>query len=236
MCLGADHQHLFNDDEDFQCLLLTLYRLKMDMSFELHAYALLPDRLHMLIWEKKPGDISLIMKRLMTRYAIYFNRKYARGGAVMSNRYQSAPVAVDEYFLPLIRHIHQSPVQARVASRMEEYAYCSYREYLQGGDLVTTAFSLVLAGQRDWVFLHRQKAESLPEMYGRRSKSDEEIDRIIRQCSGGHDPREIKEWPRDERNALLKLLREQEYLSIRQIERITGISRGIIAKCGEGRI
>lgn len=130
ICRGAERKNLFNDDEDYQCMLLILYRLKMEMSFEIHAYCLINNRMHLLIREKVLGGISLIMKRAMTRYAIYFNRKYGRSGAIMTNRYKSTPVDVDENFLPLVLHIHQCPVQARLVAKMEDYSYSSYRNML----------------------------------------------------------------------------------------------------------
>ncbi|WP_231881959.1 transposase [Anaerosporomusa subterranea] len=36
------------------------------------------NHVHLLFREKQLGDISLIMKRLLTQYAMCFNRKYQR--------------------------------------------------------------------------------------------------------------------------------------------------------------
>ena len=47
----------------------------------------------------------------------------------------------------------------------------------------------------------------------------------------GREPHDIAAWPKAERDALLRHLREDERMSIRQIERITGISRGIVVRC-----
>lgn len=234
VCAGAERQNLFHDDEDYQCMLLNLYRLKMDMKFELHAYSLMPNRMHLLIKEKKTEDISLIMKRLMTRFAIFYNRKYQRNGSIMTNRYKSEPVSLDTQYMAILQYVHQSPLKARLVNKMDDYQYCSYQEYVHGGDLAETAFSIALVGQREWNRLHSAaalEATTALDVSGRYLLDDAEIRRKIVHCSGGHAPEEIREWPKDERNALLKLLREQEKLSIRQIERVTGISRGIIAKC-----
>lgn len=231
VCRGADHQIFFNDDEDYQCFLRALHKIKFTMFFEIHAYCLMGNYMQLLLKEKKMGDISLIMKRLMTKYAIYFNRKYNKIGSIVANRYKSTPVSINEHFLPLLRYIHQSPVKARLVSKLEDYPYSSYQEYIYGGDLVDTAFSMVLAGRHEWLRLHAQYGEEDFDTFGRQMLNDEEIRRKIKFCTGGRDPREIGEWPKDERNAMLKQLREKEALSIRQIERVTGISRGVIAKC-----
>ncbi len=47
----------------------------------------------------------------------------------------------------------------------------------------------------------------------------------------GRESHEIGLLPKSERNKIIRQLRENEGFSIRQIERATGISRGIIAKC-----
>jgi putative transposase len=228
---GAEHQNIFNDDEDFQCMLQALHKLKQAINFEIYAYCLMGNYMHLVIKEKKTGDISLIMKRLMTKYAIYFNRKYKRCGSLVTNRYKSTPVKIDEHFLPLLCYIHQSPVKARLVAKVEDYSYSSFQEYIYGGDITDTAFAIVLAGRNEWLLMHEQECEEDFDTFGKQMLSDEEIIRKIKFCTGGREPEEIREWPKDVRNAMLKQLREEEELSIRQIERLTGISRGVIAKC-----
>ena len=50
------------------------------------------------------------------------------------------------------------------------------------------------------------------------------------QYTGGREIHEIVSWPKIERDYVIRQLKEKEGLSIRQIERATGISRGVIAK------
>ena len=228
---GADHQNLFHDNEDFQCMLDALLKLKQIMGFEIQAYCLMSNSMHLVIKEKKSCDISSIMKRLMTKYAIYFNRKYHRCGSLVTSRYKSTPVKIDEHFLPLLCYIHQRPIKARLVAKLEDYPYSSFQEYIYGGNLADTAFAIVLAGRHEWLRLHEQECEEEFDTFGKQTLSDEEIRRKIKFCTGGREPEEIQEWPKDVRNAMLKQLREEEDLSIRQIERLTGISRGVIAKC-----
>jgi putative transposase len=191
---GINRQHLFEEESDFTYFLNGLQQIKDEMVFELHAYCLMSNHVHMLLRENQMGDISLIMKRLLTKYVMYFNRKYQRNGALIASRYKSIPVEVDEYFIPLLRYIHQNPVKAGMVEKMEDYKYSSYKEYLNNRILADTAFSLT-----------------------------------IKNLIGGREPYEVASWPRSERNDVIRRLKE-DGLSIRQIERATGISRGIIAK------
>ena len=203
--------------------------MKIDLAFEVHAYCLMSNHVHLLLREKRLGDISLIMKRLLTKYAMYFNRKYQRSGALIASRYKSVPVEADEYFIPLQRYIHQNPLKAGLVNNPEEYPFSSYREYLYGGKLVDTAFALELLGRDEWIRLHQVQTDDAFEISGKLSLNDGEIRRRIMQYTHGCEPHEIGSWTKAERNSMLRKLKEAG-LSIRQIERATGISRGVVAK------
>lgn len=152
---GVNRQHLFEDDSDYAYLLKEIKQLKIEMLFEIHAYCLMSNHVHVLLKENQVGDISVIMKRLLTKYAMHFNRKYERCGALISSRYKSVPVEADQYFIPLLCYIHQNPVRAGVVDKLEEYRYSSYTEYLSGGDFVDTLFSLQMLGKDEWMRLHQ---------------------------------------------------------------------------------
>lgn len=78
---AINRQHLFEEESDFTYFLNVLQQIKDEMAFELHAYCLMSNHVHMLLRENQMGDISLIMKRILTKYVMYFNRKYQRNGA-----------------------------------------------------------------------------------------------------------------------------------------------------------
>ena len=228
---GINRQHLFEDESDYRYFLESIVKLKVEICFELHAYCLMSNHVHLLIRENRMGDISTIMKRLLTKYVMFFNSKYERSGALIASRYKSIPVEVDEYFIPLICYIHQNPVRAGLVKEIEAYRYSSYREYVHSGSLVESSFSLNLLGKDEWLRLHAHMVKNNFDVSGRISLSEEEIRRKILLYTKGREPHEIAGWPRAERDVLLKSLKEKEGLSIRQIERVTGVSRGIIAKC-----
>ena len=86
---------------------------------------------HLLLREASPGDIIMAMRKLITPYAFWFNRKYLRNGALIANRYWSECVESEEYLLALVRYIHQNPVVAKAAEDMESYRFSSYCDYLK---------------------------------------------------------------------------------------------------------
>jgi putative transposase len=51
------------------------------------------------------------MRKLMTGYAVTFNKSHKRAGHLFQNRYRSIIYEEDPYLLELIRYIHLYPVQ-----------------------------------------------------------------------------------------------------------------------------
>ena len=60
------------------------------------------------------------MRRLMTGYAMVFNRRYQRNGHLFQNRYKSVICDKEPYFLELIRYIHLNPIRAGVVKDLSE--------------------------------------------------------------------------------------------------------------------
>jgi len=56
------------------------------------------------------------MRRLLTGYAIYFNRRHRGHGQLFQNRYKSIICQENMYFRELIRHIHLNPLPAKIVS------------------------------------------------------------------------------------------------------------------------
>ena len=69
------------------------------------------------------------MRRLLTGYAVGFNRRHNRVGQLFQNRYKSIVCQEDAYLKELVRYIHLNPIQARLVSGLEElnrFPYCGH--------------------------------------------------------------------------------------------------------------
>lgn len=60
------------------------------------------------------------MRRLLTGYAVYFNRKYRRSGHLFQNRYKSILCEEEPYLLELVRYIHLNPLRAGLVSDLDK--------------------------------------------------------------------------------------------------------------------
>ena len=85
-----------------------------------------------------------------------------------------------------------------------------------------------MVGRKEWIRTQQLVTDEIFEASGRIHLSDDEVRRKIMHLANGSEPHEIGAWEKSKRDVMLKKLKA-EGLSIRQIERATGISRGIIA-------
>ncbi|MCL2889251.1 MAG: transposase [Eggerthellaceae bacterium] len=231
---GVNHCLIFEDGSDFRKFLKILSNVKEEFGFLLYAYCLMNNHGHLLIHEKTAGDMALIMHRLLGSYAQYFNSKYQRSGALIANRHKSKCVEDDSYLLTLVRYIHQNPLLSKVAASIDEYRWCSYCDYTKAGKRLTdvsTVLGMFSARENEacetFVEFHETLEVNDYSMEVNPGKSEENIHRIMRAVLGGMEPKAVCSLPKEKRDLAIAALRKRGF-SVRQIERATGISRGIL--------
>lgn len=75
-------------------------------NLELLAYCLMPNHFHFLVYQKTSDTIDKFMNSLITRYVMYFNKKYKRVGPLFQGLYKAVSVETDEQLIHLSRYIH----------------------------------------------------------------------------------------------------------------------------------
>ena len=226
---GINHQRIFESDRDDHKFLEILKQVKQKFGFELYAYCLMENHFHLLLKEKEMGEISVIMERLLSTYVAWYNTKYHRSGGLIADRFKSKPVDLDRYFWALIGYIHLNPVEEHIVPKAGYYLYSSYHEYVGRAELIDVpqAKNLVPEGTfEDW---HRPRlAERYKRLYEHQERSRRLLTTILI-CSQGILPKHIETLEIAQRNAIIVRM-AQAGLSVRKIERATGISRGIITR------
>jgi putative transposase len=89
---------------------------------------LIPNHFHLLL-RTGPVPISTVMRRLLTGYALWYNRTHRRHGHLFQNRFKSILCQEDVYLLELVRYIHLNPIRANLVKDLDElgrYAYCGH--------------------------------------------------------------------------------------------------------------
>lgn len=230
MIRGINQQNIFEDDEDRQRFVERLAIVKKELNFELYAYCLMNNHVHFLINEKET-DISSIMKRLQTSYAYFFNWKYERRGHLFQDRYKSECVEDDGYFYTVIRYIHQNPVKAGI-NTVNEYRWSSYNDYITLKGITDIKYFLEILGadsQKKYLeFMLEENEDRCLEIDEKYKLTDEKAKDRIKKISKLKSITDIQKMEKSKRDEILRKCKEIEGISILQISRVTGISRGIV--------
>jgi len=119
MARGIERRKIFLDDKDRQLFLDRLAVILEETQTQCYAWALIPNHFHLLL-RTGPTPLSKVMRRLMTGYAVTFNKRHKRSGHLFQNRYKSVICEEDPYLLELIRYIHLNPLRAKLVQDLKE--------------------------------------------------------------------------------------------------------------------
>jgi hypothetical protein len=153
---------------------------------------------------------------------------------LFQDRFKSEAVESDEYFLMVLRYIHQNPIKAGGAVT---YQWSSYREYLEENILVDTDFALGIFSPEKKVSVDRfegfmnEKAEDIGIMvYGPSKLTDQEAKLAIQKMAEVNIPAELQTMEKKKRDEVLRKIKRINGITTRQIARLTGITQSIIVR------
>ena len=225
---GIGRQLLFEEDADYLHYLTALEKYSMEAEVPVSAYCLMENHVHLLV-HGDPEHISLLMKKLGVNYAGWFNRKYERTGHLFQDRYKSEPVEDEQYLFTVFRYILRNPEKAGIC-RTSEYRWSSYRLFenppaFMDLNLFRERFG---TSEQYLAFLNIESEDTCLE-YSEAPHDEHWARSIMQKELGIRSGTELQNLDKQLRNAALLKLRSKG-LSIRQLERLTGINRNIIQR------
>ena len=126
---GNDRQLIFREDEDFQRFLGWLKESAREFKVSVHAYALMPNHLHLLASPTTEDGLARMMQRVGRYYVPWFNQKYERLGGLFRGRFKTSLIDSERYFMMCSRYIEFNPVRNGVAVNPADYRWSSYAHH-----------------------------------------------------------------------------------------------------------
>ena len=111
---GIERRKIFRADTDKDNVIERLSIMLPETQTTCYAWAL-STHAHFLFRSGRSA-ISPVIRRVLTGYAISFNRKYRRHGQLFQNRYKSIMCQEEIYFKELVRYIHLNPLRAKIGA------------------------------------------------------------------------------------------------------------------------
>lgn len=158
---GTEKRIIFLDDQDYRHFLFLMYICNTEKSIVLRsigeffergttiidigAYCLMPNHFHILAREKIDDGISTYMRKLLTGYSMYFNKKYKRTGKLYEGVFKSSYIGKDNYLKYIYSYIHLNPAKLKdknwrknkeknsvnLLNYVFSYPYSSIKEYVE---------------------------------------------------------------------------------------------------------
>ncbi|MHB1484083.1 MAG: transposase [Saccharofermentanales bacterium] len=230
MLRGINRQLIFEDSEDNQKFIGILTECKIISEYEIYAYCLMGNHIHLLLKTKKE-NLEKIFKRIGARYVYWYNCKYRRSGHLFQDRFKSEVIDDARYFLTVLRYIHQNPVKAGLGSI--NYKYSSYNEYIDRtqNQLTDVEFLFEMINIKQFITFNNEYNldTCIDDKTNNFKLSDDEAKKIIIEISNCKNLNEFQNLDIKSRNENIRLMKKNG-LSIRQINRLTGISKGIVER------
>ena len=233
MLRGINKQTIFEDVQDRTKFLQILKYVKAKSGIIIYGYCLMDNHTHLLVKEKEES-ISKAIQRLAASYVRWYNQKYERSGHLFQGRFRSEIVESVHSFLKVLRYIHQNPVKAGIAVDVLNCNWTSMKEYLGKSSLVDTESTILLfAHERNKAltlftnFMLLENNDEFMDVSENDKVSDQEVVEYLR-FLGVTSISQLQQMDRVDRDAIIRELKKLRGVSIRQLARVTGISRSVI--------
>ncbi len=223
---GINRQQIFYDEEDYDYFIHLLDRFRDISHYEIYAFCLMGNHVHLLIrvWEE---PLHLIFRRIGATFVYWYNLKYDRAGHLFQDRFKSEPVEDDRYFLTVLRYILQNPLKAGLCANPQEYPYSNAKDFFDGK---RKELPCPLSGKKLAEFISQPQDDICMEISEsqRRGVTESVAMDLVREEFGNTLP-VLNAETRDRVEKSIQNLAEKG-VSIRQMSRLTGISKSIIER------
>ncbi|AXV80427.1 transposase [Ralstonia solanacearum] len=127
---GNNRQAVFRADEDYAFYLDTLRMAAREHDFAIHAFALMPNHVHLVGTPKVADSLSRTLQAVGRRYTRYFNAAAGRSGTLWEGRFRSTVLDPAEWVLPMILYVEANAVRAGLVATPEEDRWSTYRHHV----------------------------------------------------------------------------------------------------------
>ncbi len=129
---GHNNNNVFFENEDYKVYLDWLQEGSEWYEVPIHAYALLPNQIHILASPPDKEAASRMMQYQGRRYVPYINATYGKTGTIWQGRYKASLIDPETYLLNCMTYIEGLPVKEGLAKSPGPYKWSSYKCNAQG--------------------------------------------------------------------------------------------------------
>ena len=120
---GVAGSAIFRDAQDHIDFLDALRLASAEHRVAIHAYALLPDSIHLLATPQGGDGLSRTMQAVGRRYVPAHNRRHERTGTLWAGRFRATVIEAERHWLACRVYVELAPVRAGLATEAAAYPW-----------------------------------------------------------------------------------------------------------------
>ena len=128
MIKGINKEYIFKLDRHKTKFLNIIVDIKKELEFEVIAYCIMDNHVHLLLRVNNGQLLALIMKKINLKYALYYNKIENRNGHLFQNRFRSEAIEDERYLICALAYVHNNPVKAYIVDKAQNYKWSSLQE------------------------------------------------------------------------------------------------------------
>lgn len=136
---GNNKNLIFFEDRNYQYFLKKIKK-ELDAYCNLLAYCLMPNHYHLLVQVKPTEEKTYLNNHPLIRKIGSLQSSYTRAiqkqnntsGSLFQQKTKAKLIdtSSSKYLLSCLHYIHQNPLKANLVSKLEQYEFSSFNEYL----------------------------------------------------------------------------------------------------------
>ena len=127
---GHNRQPVFDTDADYRSYIDALRECALTHKVAVHAYALVPNAVHLLVTPVESEGLSRMMQALGRRYAGWYNRSHGRSGALWDGRFRAGLVEASLHLLQATLLVESQPQRVGVVADASRWGWSSLAHHL----------------------------------------------------------------------------------------------------------
>ena len=143
MTQGINKEYIFEENRCKKKYMELLQKEANEFDIKLIAFTIMDNHAHILLYTESINHMSLFMKNINAKFAMYYNYIYKRVGIVFRNRYKSQPILSEKQLLNCIRYIFNNPVIAKIVLDPEEYVYSNFQEFKKKDNILDEIYKKI---------------------------------------------------------------------------------------------
>lgn len=130
--ITKDRDPIFTSPINADLFITLLTYFKFKNNYNIIAFVIMPDHVHIVIQPLGEDTISDIMKNIKGSFSRYYNKLNNSSGTVFQKGYYDTVIRDDKQLHETMEYIHHNPVKKEIVSETKEYEYSSYGYYFHG--------------------------------------------------------------------------------------------------------